>query len=105
MNSIYEPQNEKFYIRFWAKAEMKVIYKMIFALICGLCGALFAILMAVLMLLDGDFKWTLILIGFGFIVSIILSPYQYKIFSKNYREHVKFHESKNTQTFMAKIKK
>lgn len=105
MNNKYDPQYDKFYIRFWAKVEKKVLYKIIFALIYGLCGALFAILMAVLMLRDVDFKWSLILIGFTFIIAIIVSPFEYKRFSKNYREHVKFHESKNTQTFIAKIKK
>ena len=91
MNNKYEPQNEKFYIRFWRNVEKKAIYKFIFVLMYGLGGALFAILMAVLMLRDVDFKWTLVYIGSAFTVSIILSPFGYKRFRKKYREYEKFH--------------
>lgn len=105
LNNKYKPQNERFYIRFWGKVEKKFVYKMIFALMYGLCWALFAVLMAVLLLRDVDFKWTLVLVGFAFIVSLTLSPFQYKRFSKSYRDHMKFHQDKNTQTFIEKIGK
>ncbi|WP_213585355.1 hypothetical protein [Paenibacillus sp. J2TS4] len=101
----YGPENEKVYLKFWRKVEEKLIYKMVFALCLGLCGALFASLIAALVLISRgiDLQWTLLLIGIGFIIPIILSPIQYKRFSKRYHEHIQFHKNKNTDDFLKKL--
>lgn len=96
MNKEFDTQKEKFYIEFWGKVEQRMLFKLIFALIYGINWALFAVLMSVLLLRDVDFKWTLLLVGFTFIVSIILSPFQYKRFSKSYHSHKNYHRDKHT---------
>lgn len=93
-------------LSFWRRVEERFTYKIIFALLFGLCGALFAVLMALLVLVPRNIglKWIFFLIGFGFIVSIVLAPIQYRICSKRYHEYVDVHQRKNTDPWMKKLK-
>ena len=93
---------------FWGNVESKAGYKFLFVLLMGLFGASIGTFYALLMLYKYELKWIFTLIGFGFILGVILSPLQYKQYKKKYRKYLEneqFLQSKNVSSFIDKLNK
>lgn len=90
------------FLRFWEQVENRFLYKVFFILLMGGQGVLIAAFYFLLALISNTYQDKglvfMLLSSIGFIIGVALSPWQYRLSAKKYREYIEFmhHELKKS---------
>lgn len=85
MKSETDYRCRNYLLQLWENVENSVVYKLLFVLAMGMYGICVGLVFG-LILYQLEWKAKIILMAFGFSISVILSPFQYKRFKKKYRD-------------------